>query len=665
MLDLVPAVFLHAVAGIGLAALVWGVGLGVLRLAGRPPEREDVVYAYPVGLLAVMLAAIALLVSWWLAPLAVLLVVAPLALLFRGPRPAVASWWRPVAYATPAIGCVGIILGLLFHGPTTARTSAAYGDMLFYVDKLVSASESLVPFRDLLVEGERVIYAEGGPSYLGGALRALIGADVFLFNTTALPVFAFSSVALGLTLLRPATEPAWVRRWVPALALLVVSAVVYPTWLVESPPVALALPLALSAYRLWDAPPATPMLLAIGSVLVVDLLLTKVVALAPLGVLGLAVLAARFRSGRERALLIGVVTAAVAVAIGFLAVTAHWYAGLFRFAFLPADAAQSLADQLDVRSAPGLSPTFEIVGQVMVFAAVVRARVWALAGAVAVAVVGIWLLEGQGFDMALSAVLLLAAVSFWRDAVAFAGCRLLLLGAGAALTLAAWLRDISGVRASLVMVGLLVAAVVAVLDGGTPRVWAAYAGAAAAGLLALSGETVVGAAVAAAVAVTLVAAPRTSLWVATGMLAAGCALAAASAAGGSFGFGQRLAALTPEDHDIWSHVAAVVPADGLVFTSETGAAITGRQGWNNYPAVAGRQLYIAGWYDGALTADREEVARRLALNARVLTGALAPDRANLHDEYGSYFAVLEKQRKAPRRFRLLYENAGFALYKIP
>jgi hypothetical protein len=123
--------------------------------------------------------------------------------------------------------------------------------------------------------------------------------------------------------------------------------------------------------------------------------------------------------------------------------------------------------------------------------------------------------------------------------------------------------------------------------------------------------------------------------------------------------------LTPADYDIWQQVQENVPDDGLVFTTMTGRRITPREGWNNYPSIAGRQLYLAGWYDGRLTSRRDELDRRLALNTRVLGGEVSPDELELDRPFGSHYAVTWRSESVPPSFEPLYANDRFALYRIP
>src|SRR5207253_2590560 len=85
-----------------------------------------------------------------------------------------------------------------------------------------------------------------------------------------------------------------------------------------------------------------------------------------------------------------------------------------------------------------------------------------------------------------------------------------------------------------------------------------------------------------------------------------------------------VATLTHADYGVWHAVRAVVPRDGLVFTSLTGDRISGYEGWDYYPGVARRQLYLAGWSDSPLLVEPKMRRARLASNAAVLQGRMRP-----------------------------------------
>jgi hypothetical protein len=108
-----------------------------------------------------------------------------------------------------------------------------------------------------------------------------------------------------------------------------------------------------------------------------------------------------------------------------------------------------------------------------------------------------------------------------------------------------------------------------------------------------------------------------------------------------------------------------VPRDALVFTTLTGVEVTPHAGWNNYPSIASRQLYIAGWYDGRLVAVPDERDERLAANRSVLEGRRRPDEVEASDGFESFYAVTRVREQVPASFRRAYENESYALYEIP
>lgn len=630
MRELVLSIALHAALGIALAALVLAVGLGCL------PRRCELRDAYPFGLLAVVAAATAVLLSPWLVPLAAALVLVPLALAARrlaGLAAAMRPSFAAVIWAFPAIAGLPVALGLLLHGPTESLDSRAYGDMLYYVNKIVSGAQTLAPFRDLLAEGQTIIYAEGAPSFVGAVLVHLPGFDPVLAQTSTMPAFLLVSVAFGLGIERPRRAgnfPGGPLGLV-AIGLVAVSMVAYPTWITESPPVALAVPLAFSIHRLGTAAMPLGWLAALAGVVALDLFLTKVLAILPLGIVVLFALARRVRGrpdARRIALSAGAgLAAAAAVLIALLFSTAAWYTRLLELEFVPADAARGLWSQLDTRDTHAAAPGVAIAGQALLVVALVRAQAFAVAAALAVAVVASWFIGGQvgSFDVAIGTAILLAALHFWAHPDALRQQRWLVLAAGLVLTLSSWFREVAHVHAGFVLVTLLAASLVTAL-----------------------------------LASSLVA----RRYVLAALVAAAAGVFAAIADNG-FRLVRFDPVLTSEDYRVWEQVSAVVPRDGLVFTSMTGAAVDGRQGWNNYPSIAGRQLYLAGWYDGRLVSQPDELRRRLSLNRRVLSGELSPARLDLSRRFASYFAVLWAAEAPPPSFERLYANRLLALYRIP
>ena len=595
--ELTATIVAHAVLGAALAALVWASGYGWL-LARRRPSAW---LAYPVGLLSCVLAAWLVLVSTWLAPVA-LVILAPAAL---GVRRTI----RPTLVSAPFAAGLGFALGSLLHGPTGDESSHAYGDLLFYAAKLASARESVVPFRDLLVAGESSTYVEAGSTFLGAALPSV---DPILFQAATIPAFLVTSLALGF-----ASRGVRAAGWqLAALAPLAVAVVAYPTWITESPPVALALPLAFSLYAL-----ATYRFelgeIASGVILIgLAFALTKGFGAIQLGVATcFAAAGLRGRVETRRALLYAVPIAVIAaLSFAFFALTSGWLTELLEFKFLPGTALDGVRDQLDHRDTQAAAPALLVLGEVLLVAAFVRARTWRPLAFLAAAIAGTWLVGGHGFDITLGISIVIALLTLLEHPALLRAQRLLVFAAGVALALSSMFRDISGLRSGIVFGVVLGSGVLAAVAGSRR----AY-----------------------------------------GIVGAAAALTAAVVAGN--GLRDDTPTLTPEHYDIWREVRERVPREGIVFTTETGPLINGDQGWNYYPGVSRRQVYLAGWSSSPLLVEPVERARRLLVNAEVATGgrdprSVAPGRS-------AYFVVA--RRGTPQPGRVVHANDIFVLYEIP
>jgi len=601
--DLIPSIVAHACGGVLLACGIWGVGLGLLR----PADERSAPLGYCLGLLVVSGAAVLVLLSPWLAIVALLALAVPLVRLVRA-RASYGGALATLAWTLPAALGLGAALAWLVHPPTATLDSNAYGDFVYYAAKVDWARSSLAPLRDYTVEGANSNFVEAAPTLIGAALSHIPGFDPFLFGAATLPAFLVSALAIGFALTRGRSH-----SWV--LALLAIACIAYPTWLTESAPVALAVPLAFPLYVLWrDGATRTRWIVYLG-VLALDFALTK-----GFGVITLAVVAAfalvRQHGLRVRAALpylaIGAVAGAIAVVLFF--VTSSWLAQRLGGKFLPADAVRGLDHERTVRDTQSLTPALLVVGESLLLVALLRARAWAFAAALGAGMAGTWLVGGHGFDITIGLAVLLT-VLFLRDTPeVLRAQRPLVLAAGALLALSAWFRDISGVRTSAFFVALL-----------------------GLGLLAALGYRL-----------------RPVAFVA----AIGLALLAPAA------LERGRTTLYSEDYAVWKRVHDQVPKDGLVFTSMTGPVISGDQGWNYYPGTALRQVYLAGWSNSSLLVNSDELDRRLSLNHRVLAGELAPGEVDPARDYSGYFAVTRRGERAPPSFRRLYGNDRYVLYRI-
>jgi hypothetical protein len=606
MLALTLSILVHGLLGSALACGVFAVGLGcVARL------RQGELFAYPPGLLLVTVAAFLVLVEPWLAPVSAVALLVPLGSLMRERARAAKALGRvarPVAWSLlPGLG-LALALGRLNHGPTATQDSSAYGDMLFYAAKLVAAAESLFPFRDLTVAGEEHAFVESSWVLVGGALADLPGFDPILFQASTAPAFLVTAVAIGAGLLlgRTARSPL-----LPVVGLLAVATVAYPSWIAESPPVALAVPLGFAIYGVWRERLPGLWLIAVAALVAVDLYLTKGFGLIPFAVV---LTAAVVRDHRDRVVAYAVAGAAAAAAgaVAF-ALNSAWLLELVHLKFLPVDAAEALWSQLETRSTQEAAPAAIVAGHVLLAASLARARAFVPLATLGASMAGNWLVGGHGFDITIGLSVLLAAQHFAEHPDGLLRQRTLVTGAAVALAVAGWFRDIAGARAGFVLVALLA--------GGLALAFAPGA------RLALAG--------------------------AAGAVAAAVAL----------GLGDRRTTLEPEAYAVWNRVRETVPEDGIVFTTLTGDVIAGDQGWNYYPGLAGRQVYLAGWSNSPLLVDDDERHRRLELNRRVLTGSIDPLKVAPGD-YRAAFAVMRTSERAPASFRLLYRNDRFALYRI-
>ena len=594
---LIATIAAHAILGVALAALVWAVGYGWLAAARRGADW----LAYPVGLLVCVLASWLTLLTLWLVPIALLLV-APAVL---GIRRTVS----PALRAAPFAAGLGLLLGSLLHGPTADESSHAYGDMLFYAAKLASARESVAPFRDLLVAGESSTYVEAGSTFLGASLPFV---DPILFQAATMPAFLVTSLALGFAWRRVRL----VDRDLLAVAPLAVAVVAYPTWITESPPVALALPLAFALYAL-----ARDRLelgeTAVGVVVIgLAFALTKGFGVIELGVaLCFAAAGLRGRVDARRALAYAVpIVASAAIAFAFFAVTSGWLTDVLDVKFLPRDAVDGLLDQVDRRDTQAAAPGLLVLGELLLLVAFARARAFVPLAFLAAAVLGNWFVGGHGFDITVGIAVVVALLALAERPMLLRSQLPFVVAGGVALALSAMFRDISGVRDGVVFAGVLGCGVLA----------------------------------------ALAASRRSYAFVAV------TAVLVAAVVGGR-GLTDGTPTLTPAHYDIWREVRANVPRDGIVFTSETGPEITGEQGWNYYPGVARRQVYLAGWSSSPLLVDPAQRARRLRLNADVVEGRRNP--RTVEPGRSSYYLVVRRDARA--RGRLVHANDVFALYEIP
>ena len=685
-LYLLPAIFEHIAIGVGVLAIFWCSGYGyVARFVdrGRHPTPESASFAYAIGLCVGSGAAVVYLVRPLLGVVGIVVLAGGLLFAFherRSFRYLVAPL-KAACFALPFVALFATMFGLVYHEPWRGRGSSEGGDMLFYIAKTVAAHDSILPYRDLLASGQHLTLTEGSPSVLGAALWSFPGFNPFLFQAVSLPTITVLALAAGIgsVKLGDGARSVRIERWAIPVAILGACAAVYPSWIVESPPVALALPLGFALFWFARARQTVVSFVARAGIIAVALVLTKLFGLLLLVGIGLYKLLSgdvRWDDRRSRSI-------RTLIAVGFvlsfgvvvLVLDAKWFLPLFSPQFLPLDAIRGTETQLRV----GLhlpSELLAVVGVLLALCALVRSREGPLAAGVALGIAGWWTVTRiDPSPISLGLVALMAA--YLLNLAELRRQRWLLSSAAACLAASALGREYTGQYIGLVLIASLSAALIAASGHGfrfapltafleDAPLFTAFAIAVA---IWLSGRhALVGLISIPAVILAWSVVRRRGGWLTRPRATAGATalilVLSLAVAAGTINVPTETDGVTWGEQRFWSEMARVVPRNGLIFTSFTGAAVTQRRGWNYFPAVGERQLYLAGWADGPLLTSRDELHRQLERNSRVLQGTLEPWQADTDTRFHSYFAAVEATRAVPHSFVLVRRIGGYALYRI-
>jgi hypothetical protein len=633
VIALLPAILAHAVLGLFLALVIWGSGCGWLAAVvarGRESAEIGSVHAYPVGLASVLVTC-ALLLSGGGARLAgLVLALVPVWGLVRR-RQALGRAGRQAVRATLAVVVPGLglggALGLLQHGPTAQLAADPDGDLVFYVALLHGVEQGLFPVRNLALEGQWYGHGNSGPAILGAVLSEIPGFDAFLFHAVALPVHLVVSLAIGLAWLEAGDGSPRGGWRIVALPLLVLGSVWYPSWIVESPPMTLAWPLAFSVCELGrNRRPGAGQLGAVGGLLVFCTSVTKVFASVVVFAVLTVSAAAYLRSGpRARLAVVGTAIAVTGGYVAYMLVRYRWLAQGLSPEFMP----------LRVIVQGSVAGAITIAGQGLLLWYVWRSRERWLAAGVSAGIGAYWIWPSVAHTATSFALMVTGAAVATRRDEPGAG-KWGILAAGSLLALASLMRDpprYSYRFAVAVGLGLVLALSIAcaLRAGGSARIGRRWA---------------------------MVPAQVVALGF-IGLAAAVLGVARDADLRGKHG------PLTPDDHDVWARVADRTPVDGLIFTTLTGTTVSLKRGWHHYPGVAGRQVFIAGWYGSALAqTDPAAVSRRLDENQAVLEGARSPESLRLSRRYSAYFAVVERSCAKCTGCRRVHENASYIVYRL-
>jgi hypothetical protein len=623
----------HAALGVAVAGIQWLIGAGIARLLlsreATPASILLLGYSLSIPLTAVIVA-IALIAPFGKLVAGVMILACLLPLAFW--RPDSAAFGRLFETGLAAVPCAvafGSYLGLLWHGPTATLPGSASGDMTFYGASVASLASTPFPFWNFGHEGDRLSYLNDLFPAIGASLHNLPGFDPILFITTAGAAFLVFSLAIALSLYveadGTASRAGFQPRAIAVLALLVANR--YPSWTVESIPVAQTIPLVVCLWALSQRASGHP-LAAFGTTAqaLVGTALTKVTAalvLVPISALAFPK-SLIWADRRTRVLAIGAGAVVGAYAAYMIARFGPYMVGSTPLG--PDSWTRFSAAGFHWTVLPTLMRDIATVPLAIAAFRLARPRVaLVVAAGLTCGLVYSWLLR---IDV-VCAVIVIGLLCL-DEPQRLARCRALLL---MGLTLSApaiFFDDEAGPQIGviwLICVGGAVA--IAVMPAANRRRAAFFLGA---GLLA-------------ATAGGLVAVGR------------GLVVVVPDWAPG--------AVLTPEVRDIWRAVRDKTPKDALIFTDQTGSDTSLVGGWNTYAFTGERQVFLANWYQTPSLRENLNLRDRvIAENATVLAGREAPTDLRLSRCYSAYFAVISREAAVPSQASLTYENAAYRLYKL-
>lgn len=634
---LVVATLLHALFGCLILIAQWMAGAGLAQL---------VIGARRATLANVLLLGFALSL-----PLVAILAAAALSIPY-GAGLAAALWllcclplrkWRPAAGDLVDVARAGIAIlpfaigfgcwmGLHWHGPTETLAGSPSGDLVYYSTSIASFSKQLYPYLNLGYEREPLnLYFNMLFPLLGAALSRVVTFDPFLF--IAASGAAFFVLSLGMTLYLYIRGTGILSRGTHVvislltLALAIVVATRYPYWVVESIPMAYAVPLTIALVFWTRNHDARGRLLAFV-LAIVGSALSKVVGAAVLAPFIAATAVQRFFQVSR-----GVRIAAIVVAVATVtyAATLLYQMGSSSFAAAPfGPVSFNLILRYHADFLTALPFALRDASAVLLTVVAFLLVDWLVAGTIAF---GFLLFLTYPFlfqfDYVCAANILgLIACDrperLWKHRVLVLGALLLALPA-------VLLTDPAGVSSGLAWLVCISGTIWIAMSGERAPRWAGpgRASAAAAVLLCLG----------------LVAVGRGFLVLDSGWQAG---------------------VLTPQVRQIWLAVKERTPPDALIFTDQTGIEPTLLGAWNTYAFIGARQIFVSNLYiNFATRGNRQRSLDVLRENDAVLNGTLRPSQLTLRGRYSSYFAVVSRVRPVPAGWVEIFENDRYALYWMP
>lgn len=624
----------HGAIGLVLCSFIWLSGVQLVKLAAIE-EQNRKYYAYPFGLLLVItLSFIGLVLPTFVVCIGYVSFILISIFKWRGNfcwlKRYRCSWEILVAcliFISISL-CLSMFLGLRFHGPGENISSTLAGDTATYVSFMSSYVVDPIGLPDLLVDGLRLSgYGNAAPSIIGAALLRYGLVDPFLFLSVAVPIIGF--VSLGVQFCCHLKEEKNKGLYIVVIfSIILLGCIPYIAYVVESPPVLLALPLIFSVYGLAIECSSKVNLktIATGFLIFVCMYLTKI-TICPL------LLIPFFLGVNKASRLLVFFVLMVGLALGgYILWKYGWVVGgRIPFNTIP----------LQILEANGLA-SLEFLNFAFKYFVVIF----------------LWFFVHKPYRMSLY-IGVLGSLLFYS---------LMPLIFSAAILLSLFGLNLNRVKVLLFAFLFIFFSLINIfvsygnsefyMLSRTSHVYDRYEISIVVMSIILMCSGVYLERIRATFVAARFAVPRVCISVVMVFFAAMTFSAILAKVNPHVLPNQ----LTKDDYDIWRSITKIVGQDDLVFTNLTGLDLSAHSGWNSYAGVSQRQIFLAGWYNSKLRDDKNQLEILLANNDLVMRGELAPSQISLSRNFDQYYAVTTHDF-SPVGFFEVYRNDKYSISK--
>jgi hypothetical protein len=635
-------VLIHSLYGLFLFTAIVTTGVTILHLSAKiiRLDNNDIrILGFPTGMIACLCVAMIAqlgIAGQYIAFLTIIGSFAYYYSLARVTHPFASQYAALVLILAVAMGA---IFSFIWKPTIESHTgSTGLGDESMYSGWYYSLKASVYPFYHLGEEGAVSKYSNQLHTFYALGLDVLPHFNISLFNMAGISSLSVLSIAYmlrGLSLYRSSIDlNPLSQKNIILITMLFTAAARYPSWIVESPPVAFMAPITLAV--LYAVSRAGDNVLKLGFALALAIIgsaISKIVTVAVLGsYTGIKFLQWILRHANPvYFLLLGIFICIIGVYVIYML---NSFGPLFLTEWNPG---------------PEFWPRFVDKGWGEFYKVI--PKLLKDIGLVLI-VAGIWQLK----DVALFLASVMAATTHFVFPYLFTPtpAALLILLAGYIIVI-----DSIPKRAGL----LLLLGALSFLPhhfrhdpgGWHPLMLWAFT----------LGTTVYFTLLVGSYSTTLSANQSNTKWIHVLCTLVLVSLTLTSLANGNLRVGKKKLELVPVSlYDIWKNTRENTPEDTLIFTDQTGANRRRLSGWNDYSLMAQRQFYISTPSNGPMRYENSVLQERLSNNDAILSGVLAPTELSLSKRYSAYFAVLSSRKIAPATFKKIYSNSDYVLYQI-